>query len=240
MNINHADTVFEEKIKINSSVLTGVFDGLGGEERGEADSYKAAEVLGSYDGKEIDFEEYFNSANREICISSEGIAEKNSGTTAAVLYIDADGFIAANIGDSRIYHIRNNTIKQLTTDHTLTEALISSGVIKREDAGRSKYKNCLTRCLGMYDNVDNMAAVTEKEKLKEGDIFVLCSDGLSGALEDEEILSFLKECKDEKNSALGLTEKAYTCGSKDNTTVIVIYVKKETGLIGRILGSLRR
>lgn len=234
LGINHSDVSFNEKIKADKCVLTGVFDGLGGERRGEEASYRAAAVLGDYDG-EINIEEYFKRANREICMLSNENKPGRTGSTAAVICFMKGEFIAANIGDSRIYLIRDNNISRLSVDHTMIETMINSGVLKREETHKSKFKNYLTRCLGVQGEAEGSAYIAERAVLKEGDIFILCSDGLSGVMEDGEILKGLSECERDKNPALQLAEKAYEAGSRDNTTLIVIYCEnKEKGLFGRL------
>lgn len=230
LEVNHTDRSFEYKCKTESAAVFGVFDGLGGEEKGEEASFRAAEAL----DKAENMEDYFNIANNSVCSIEKSDKSKQIGSTAAIVSISREGFIAANIGDSRIYYIRDNNISMLSVDHTMVETMIASGVITREDAEKNPYKNCLTQCLGMSEEEMIITPyISKMYDYKKGDIFVICSDGLSGVLSAEEILKIIRENESSVNIAEILTDKAYENGTRDNTTVIVIYVKSN-GLGGVI------
>lgn len=222
LEINHNDTTFEYKCRLEDNPIFGVFDGLGGEEKGEIASYKAAEALDIAGC----FESYFNIANERICNIEKTNSSKQVGSTAAIIGFTKEGFKVANIGDSRIYHIRNNDISMLSVDHTMIETMIASNIITREEAEKSPYKNCLTQCLGMAEKDMKISPyISEFVQLKVGDIFIICSDGLSGTLTSEEILNIIIEDRNSINIAENLVDKAYEIGTKDNTTVIVLYIK---------------
>lgn len=226
MEVNHDDEIICCEYKADK-VIMGVFDGLGGEDRGEEASFRAAKILDEYKNN-IDFETYFKNTNKEICTLKKKGAAKRVGTTAAIINFEKNYFNIANIGDSRAYIIRNNLIEQLSVDHTVVETMIESGIISREDAAKSPYKNYLSQCLGISEEEMTIEPyISDYEKLMDGDIFVICSDGLSGVLSDEEIKNIVINPNFKKsNIANVLVDKAYECGTKDNTTVIVIYVQQ--------------
>ena len=239
LSINHNDKVMSCKKKINDDLfIAGVFDGLGGEEKGEEASYKAASALSKYNN-DTDIKDFFKFANNEVCGIEKSDSSKQIGSTAVILFFRKSGFFVANIGDSRIYHIRGNNVTMLSKDHTMIETMIASGVITREDAAKSPYKNCLTQCLGMSENeilIDPYISDTYEAEI--GDAFVICSDGLTGVMSDAEILSFLSENEKNDNIAEQFVNAAYERGAKDNTTVIVIYVKKENNALGEFIKKL--
>lgn len=126
----------------------------------------------------------------------------------------------ANVGDSRLY-IVNDEIRQITRDHSLVEEMVRMGSIKREEARNHPDKNIITRAIGALDTVE---VDFFHEELKPGDIVLICSDGLTNMLEDEEIGSILKERLSLEEKAGKLIEAANNNGGKDNIAVILIDV----------------
>ncbi|MBD5472243.1 MAG: serine/threonine-protein phosphatase, partial [Lachnospiraceae bacterium] len=124
----------------------------------------------------------------------------------------------ANVGDSRLYII-GSEIRQITTDHSLVEEMVRMGGIDRKDARNHPDKNIITRAIGALDTVE---IDFFHEELKPGELVLLCSDGLTNMLEDEEIGAILKEPVSMEEKAQRLIEAANDNGGKDNITVIII------------------
>lgn len=225
---NHNDKKFSGRFNDKKRRVFGVFDGLGGEDRGEVASFYAAKILHKFDlSKKI--EKYYNNANEVIC----GLRNKNSskviGTTAVLMDIKKGRFVCSNIGDSRAYIIRNDEITQLSYDHTSMQMLIDTGVMTKEELINSKYKNTLSQCLGTSeDEVIISPYIAKSEHLKDGDIFLLCSDGLTGSLSDEEIKDIILS-EPKRKVRKTLYKLAEENGAKDNITMIILYVKEQRG-----------
>lgn len=225
----HDSEEYESFITDENIKVFGVFDGLGGEERGEVASYIAAKTLSEvYDSNDV--EEYYNTANEKICDVSLKKSSKISGTTAVIIDINNGYFKCSNIGDSRAYLLRGKAIRQLSIDHTSLQTLIMTGVITKEQAEKSKYKNVLSQCLGMMeDDIKISPYIGKYEDVCEGDIFLICSDGLT-KLSDEAINSIVLGT-DRKKVCKRLFEETVKAGSKDNVTIILIYVSKNKMVI---------
>ena len=110
------------------------------------------------------------------------------GTTLTLARLCGEKVVYAHVGDSRLYYFDGKTLERVTTDHSLVEQLVQSGVITREEAKYHPHRNIITRGVGLSPAVD--VDVFERE-WNAGDILLLCSDGLHGALEDEEVISVL-------------------------------------------------
>lgn len=139
------------------------------------------------------------------------------GTTLEIALIVDEKVYISHIGDSRIYKIKNGNIKQITKDHSYVEKLINDGTITREEAIKHPQKNMLTKALGCTAYVEPDLLV---EKIEENDIILICSDGLTNMLTDEQILKTIEENPEEPNKHLIL--EANKEGGIDNITVIVI------------------
>ncbi|HEX7415638.1 MAG TPA: SpoIIE family protein phosphatase, partial [Smithellaceae bacterium] len=146
------------------------------------------------------------------------------GTTiAAALMID-NKLSIAHIGDSRVYLIRSDNIEQLTDDHSIVNEQIKRNIITKEDAAKSTIKNLLTKALGISPEAE---AELNELTLFDGDILLLCSDGLNTMLTDEAILKIISSAKRPIDACDFLINAANEKGGKDNITVIVGYIKKK-------------
>lgn len=142
------------------------------------------------------------------------------GTTFVVATIYDNEMYVANIGDSRLYVI-GNEMKQITEDHSLVEAMVKTGEIRRSEARVHPNKNIITRALGANEDVEpDFFEVS----VKEGDIVLMCSDGLTNMLEDETIEQIIKENEDLETAAATLVKYANQNGGKDNIAIIIIKV----------------
>lgn len=142
------------------------------------------------------------------------------GTTFVVATIFEKEMYVANIGDSRLYVI-GNEMKQITEDHSLVEAMVKTGEIKRSEARVHPNKNIITRALGANEEVEpDLFEVS----LKEGDLVLMCSDGLTNMLEDETIEQIIRDNEDLETAAATLVKHANQNGGKDNIAIIIIKV----------------
>ena len=163
-------------------------------------------------------------ANRRI--REKALSDDNyygMGTTLVVACIDDSGLCVANVGDSRLYLISNGRMRQVTTDHSLVEEMIQMGELERKYARLHPDKNIITRAVGVMEEVD--VDFFEVEEIAPGDMLLMCSDGLSNMIDDDEILDLLKEgTLDEK--AQRLVDCANANGGRDNITVILVQVEQ--------------
>jgi len=143
------------------------------------------------------------------------------GTTLVGLLVDGDKVILVNIGDSRAYRIRNRQIEQLTEDHSLVMEEVKKGNITPEQARRHPQRHVINRALGIFDTPE--VDITTLE-IQPEDLYLLCSDGLSDMLLDEEILFLVQSHERKALNELGeaLIHLANSRGGKDNITVVLV------------------
>lgn len=222
------DAFFADKLA-DGVYLAVVCDGMGGANAGNVASANAVRIISEYIRKSLrkdmtvdDAENIIGnslkSANIEIYDMSVGNPEfSGMGTTAVVAMIIGREVAIAHVGDSRIYLI-NSEIKQLTKDHSVVQSLIESGKIMPEDAKFHPRKNVITRALGTEDNISPDFGRLE---ISEGDSLLLCSDGLTNYLEDDDIFNIIKSEKAE-NVVDKLIDTANKNGGGDNITVVSV------------------
>lgn len=160
-------------------------------------------------------------AGRQIHDASVAIPEvANMGTTCVALAFAKNQAIVANVGDSRAYRVRGNTIEQITEDHSVVAEYVRKGMLSEEQARQHLFKSALTRSVGFEEEtlVDTFLRPVEK-----GDVFVLCSDGLTNMVTDDEIRAIIAE-NDPDAGAEGLVNLANQRGGDDNITVAVVRV----------------
>ena len=146
------------------------------------------------------------------------------GTTLTALYLPGDNTAyAAHVGDSRLYLYRNNTLSQITKDHSYVADLLAQGKITSSEAFNHPKKNMLLQALGVEEEIRTDIFHFALEK---GDILLLCSDGLSDMLRDLEIANIL-EASDFENAATALLEQSLDNGGKDNISLIMIAVEED-------------
>jgi protein phosphatase len=147
------------------------------------------------------------------------------GATVVAAWLDGPRLSLVNVGDSRAYLFRSGLLQRLTSDHTLVAEQVRQGLIAPEQAHLSKMQNVLVRALGVQEQVDLDAA---EYLLHDNDVVLLCTDGLTRMLTDEEITRALSEASDAQASADDLVMLANEHGGLDNVSVIVVYVSKST------------
>jgi serine/threonine protein phosphatase PrpC len=213
-----------------------IADGMGGQAAGEKASEMATELIPQRLDDSIDFDkgdpkkvlksidEAVAYANLEIMALGEvDPAYYSMGTTLAFLVSAGGSFYIGGVGDSRVYRLQNNMLEQLTTDHSLTQALVDAGTIEQENVATHRYRNVLYRYLGTKEGGNG----TEARQLKPepGDRFLLCSDGVTDGLDDEAIAQLLSENDHPQNAAEIIVKAAEDAGSKDNITAVVVFVE---------------
>ena len=207
--------------------LFAVADGMGGAQAGEVASGLAAAVLEEANGDELREErivELIQEANRRVFKRShEDPSASGMGTTMTVAVTGHDGkVLIGHVGDSRAYRIRGGSLEQLTEDHSLVGELMRSGKLSPEEAETHPQRSVITRAVGTEPDVDVDTFTVDTEA---GDVFLLCSDGLTDMVSDDAIQSLLVEREGElEDVARELVEAANTSGGEDNITVVVFEI----------------
>ena len=160
-----------------------------------------------------------NAAHQAILArAKENPACAGMGTTLSVMWRGGHYMYIAHVGDSRIYRFRGGVLEQITQDHSLVEELVRARIITREEARRHPRRNIITRALGTPgDNAPDLLAADRKK----GDLWLLCSDGLSGMVPDEEIARTLLRETELDSAADSLLTQALEAGGRDNVTLIL-------------------
>ena len=146
------------------------------------------------------------------------------GTTVVAALLSEEALAIAHVGDSRLYLVRNGTIQSLTTDHSWVAEQILKGLITEEEAARSPRRNIVTRALGVESWVEVELA---EIPIKNGDLLLLCSDGLTSAIHPNDILHILRGSDDLPNMSDRLISMANEAGGGDNTTVVIVALRDE-------------
>ena len=207
--------------------LFAIADGMGGAQAGEVASRLAAAVLQESDGAELSearIAELIQEANRRVFQrSNEDAATSGMGTTMTVALVDDPGesIVVGHVGDSRAYRIRGGELEQLTEDHSLVGELLRSGRLSAEEAEIHPQRSVITRAIGTEPDVD---VDTFTIPARPGDLFLLCSDGLTDMIPDREILSILDGQDDLDAAARALVDAANTAGGEDNITVVLFHI----------------
>ena len=207
-----------------------VCDGMGGARAGNVASAIAAETFMHHMGKYVEEigadSEITEKMADAVYLANDAVFEKSllsdfyagMGTTLTAVISTTDGETVVNVGDSRVYHITKNSIKQITKDHSVVEDMISRGDITREQARRHPNKNLITRALG-GNHIEKPDIF--KFKLDEGDYALLCSDGLTNVVFDSEVLFELQHSDCVRKSCEKLIETALERGAPDNVTAVI-------------------
>lgn len=205
-----------------------VADGMGGHVGGEIasastiDRLKPVAESGTVTPKAI--EKALVRAVKDIASHPEA-TDDGTGTTLTGVYLDTSGdaphWVTLNIGDSRVYLVRDGSIIQITTDHSVVQELIASGRLSPEEAENHPYGNVITRAVGPSEGVTPDYVRLD---VAAGDRFVVCSDGLTKELTDYGIRHFLDENPDPADAVTAMLDAALENGGRDNITIIVLDV----------------
>ncbi len=226
------DFVFSSTTEIGSfENLFIVADGMGGHKAGEFASRFVVEELIKYFkipqlGRDIQsiLKDGVRTINQLLFQESNENEElAGTGTTVVIATIKNNVLYVANIGDSRLYFMREK-IRQVTNDHSYVEELVSLGEIKRESAYYQSYKNLITRAIGTSEEVElDLFA----ESVASGDQILMCSDGLSNMIEDAVLEEKLKTTLDIELKVENLISEANCAGGTDNISVIIIAIGED-------------
>lgn len=203
-----------------------VADGMGGHKAGDYASMHTVDrfvevirELGEEHGVQDAINEAVTAANAYIYQRSrENSNLSGMGTTLVLASCIGNEAIVANIGDSRLYLV-NDAMTQITRDHSLVEEMVTLGGIDREMARNHPDKNIITRAVGVKEKV---AADFFEVDLTKGDKLLLCSDGLTNMLRDEEIYQIIQENKELEQAAKALIDAANENGGRDNIAVVLV------------------
>ena len=209
--------------RLDDIYLLAVADGLGGHASGEVASkialIEVEEFLKARLGKENikeATEAAISKANSEIyLLSRENPAYSNMGTTLVMAVVSENNALIANVGDSRAYLI-GEEIKRITRDHSLVQELLDKKLITEEEAFKHPQKNIVTKILGIEGEVKPDFCDIELD-----DVLLLCTDGLTGSLRDEDIREIVVNSKDLSEACTKLIDSAKKKGGEDNITVIL-------------------
>jgi protein phosphatase len=212
-----------------------VADGMGGQLGGEIASQMAIDAvprelqkrnIGEFRTTHVikAIRESISDANQEIVAASAIQPQlSNMGTTIVLLVVRRGRAHVAGIGDSRCYRVRGNRAELLTRDHSMAQALAEVGTIRQEDVPTHRYNHVLYLYLGSRE-VDRGATDVKVMSLLDGDRFVLCSDGLSGVINESEMAGILKDEPNAQRASQILVDKAVANRSRDNITCIVVNI----------------
>ncbi len=212
----------------------GVFivaDGMGGHAAGEVASEMAVRIIARELG------DVSRTTNAEAAdLIRHSIIEANSaifqrtlseqdkrgmGTTATAMVVIGDKYLIGQVGDSRAYVLRDGTLLQLTKDHSYVQEQVDAGYLSPEEARTHPYSNVITRCVGA--NVD-VSPDVYSGTLHVDDVYLLASDGLTGMIEDDDLMDMMQKLREPQQLADELVDEANRRGGLDNVTVIVIRV----------------
>ena len=218
-----------------------VADGMGGHASGEVASEIAVETVAGFfadsqadeditwpykEDRERSFVENrfitsFRYANLQVFShAQEDVKKKGMGTTIVGIAFQDDNYYVAHVGDSRCYRVRNGAIEQLTEDHSLLNDYKKMAKLTKEEEENFPHKNIIVRALGMKDSV--LVDLGHDSVIRD-DLFILCSDGLSGEITDETILELaLQNFEDLDTMCTELIKAANANGGKDNVTAVVV------------------
>lgn len=230
----------EDSIATEASIgLAVLADGMGGHQAGEVASQIAVEAvteklnryLQAREANPIEDDtndhyveklvEAVEDANAQILRIAEERPEcRGMGATIVAAFFKNDQFSVAHLGDSRMYRLRGDTLEQITEDHSLVQELVRQGMLTPEEAQGSLNKNLITRALGIEDNV---TPDVSQGKTEEGDLYLLCSDGLTDVVDDEQIRQTLHDANGKlQECASTLVNMANEAGGPDNISVVLV------------------
>ena len=220
---NQDAPIVSEKLR-----LYGVADGMGGHKGGEVASTSARDdLLRELEGKTPSVAALsgaIEEVNRQIYHQQEhDDALTGMGTTLSVLWMSDNFVYMGHVGDSRVYLLRDGEFKQMTLDHSLVEQLVREGVLTEEEAQNHPMRNIITRAIGTDESVEVDVVVEERRK---GDLWLACSDGLHGLVDDRQMRDALRQYAPEKAADV-LLKAALDAGGRDNVTLVIVHDGEE-------------
>lgn len=243
----------EDSVAVDEQAALAVLaDGMGGYNAGEIASGMATAFIKSELGRwltEASAQASDADVRRamDICVENANRAIYNAansnpqyagmGTTLVVCVLREGRLLVGHIGDSRAYRLRAGKLVQITKDHSLLQEQLDAGLITPEQAAYSSNKNLVTRAVGVEDSV---LLETHLHDLQPGDLILLCSDGLSDMISDDEIAAVLQSTNDLPEAGTALVAAANAAGGRDNIAVILVRAVGAPAAAGRSWWPFRR
>ena len=216
----------EDSMVIDPAIgLFVVADGMGGHNAGEVASALAAKTLHEFieqahDASESIVAEALVLANDEVLSAAAGnVTYEGMGTTVVAACIKDGSLVFGNVGDSRIYLMRDGSLEQLTDDDSWVSRVLPADAIGTEEASRHPMRHVLTKVVGLREDMEPSVG---SSSFQSGDMLLLCSDGLHGVMNDDAIATLLGRSGSVEEIAGELVEKALDSGSTDNITAVVV------------------
>jgi serine/threonine protein phosphatase PrpC len=224
----------EDNFHADANEFRGLFivaDGMGGHAAGEVASEMAVQIVARELGPvrelhEASVESRVASSlrNANVAIFQRTIAESDKqgmGTTASVLILSGRRYLIGQVGDSRVYLLRNGELRQLTKDHSYVQEQVDAGFLTPEQARYHPYSNVITRCVGASETVE---PDVYRGEARSGDVFLVASDGLTGMVDDRRLQQLLLARATTDRIVQALISEANGRGGLDNITAIVVRV----------------
>src|SRR4051794_39616546 len=212
----------EDSFFVRSPIFV-VADGMGGAQAGEVASKAAADAFDRdlpSSSPEAFLRETIEAANREIHeLARDDPSRAGMGTTITAVIVDAEGEAVAigHVGDSRAYRLRGGKLERLTRDHSLVEEMRRKGQLTEEQAEDHPQRSIITRALGPEPEVE---VDLQTVPVQSGDVFLICSDGLTTMLDDEHVARLLMRASSMDSAVRALVDEANRAGGRDNITVV--------------------
>jgi len=238
----------EDNFEVDANASRGIFivaDGMGGHAAGEVASEMAVQIVlrelkdvsdvtdGSVTKVLGDSLRLANRAIHDRTITE--VDKQGMGTTASVLVLADGRYLIGQVGDSRIYLLRDGGLKQLTKDHSYVQEQVDLGNLTPEQARYHPYSNVITRCVGASPDVEPDLYAGEA---KTGDVFLVASDGLTGMVDDRRLAQLLMSRAEPERKVQALISEANGRGGLDNITAIVVHVDETSESPARITGEM--
>jgi len=204
-----------------------VADGMGGHAGGDFASQAVIDDLKEFEGVltlgdlETRFHDGLAEAHVRMLRVAKALKVDAMATTVVGLLIYQDEFATIWSGDSRLYQMRDGILKPITRDHSEARELVDAGVLTPEEARTWHRRNVITRALGVYDH---LSAETAYGEIKPGDVFLLCTDGLTEHNTDDDLTQILTEQKTAQDAVEAMIAQTLDRGAVDNVTAIVVRV----------------
>ncbi|MCC6772720.1 MAG: Stp1/IreP family PP2C-type Ser/Thr phosphatase [Gemmatimonadaceae bacterium] len=224
----------EDAFFAHATRARGVFivaDGMGGHAAGEVASEMAVQIVSRelQELTEVHGEEARHRVADSLRIANRAIYDRTiqesdkqgMGTTASVLVVSGTRYLIGQVGDSRVYLLRDGALRQLTKDHSYVQEQVDAGFLTPEQARYHPYSNVITRCVGASDTVE---PDTYSGELKLGDVFLVASDGLTGMVDDRRLQQLLLSRASAGRVVDALIAEANYRGGLDNITAVVVQV----------------
>ncbi len=219
-----------------SAPMFAVADGMGGARSGEVASQIAVDEFKRHDpadgGPEERLAQIVQAANRKIYeLAQSDESHAGMGTTLTAAFVGEGEISLGHVGDSRAYRFRDDALERLTQDHSLVEELMRMGKLSPEDAEVDPRRSIITRALGPEPTVH---VETCTYPAKDGDVYLLCSDGLTGMVSEERVAEILRSRSSLEQAARELVAEANAGGGKDNITVVLFKLADDAGAGGGV------